>query len=209
MGDDGHAVVVWVEINKSPLGAIGNQVYVQALNPDGTKRGANVLVSRPPDSPSFDDPSIALWRDNVHVGYVSGNARGVWDILVATSIDGGATFAPAVKANDDPSCATHFHHQIATDARGGVHAIWYDNRYLDGNVFYAASPPADAMNPLAFGKNTFVNDQPFTFSARRDQTNWLGDYLGFVAVGNEIYAAWGDNRVANRTQVYFAKGTVQ
>src|SRR5262249_32458280 len=79
MGDAGHAVVVWVEIRQSPLGAIGNQVYVQALNPDGTKRGANVLVSRPPDSPSFDDPSIALWRDNVHVGYVSGNVHGVWD----------------------------------------------------------------------------------------------------------------------------------
>ena len=34
------------------------------------------------------------------------------------------------------------------DAKGNLHAIWYDNRYLTGNLFWTMAGPADAMNPL-------------------------------------------------------------
>lgn len=202
----GAGYIVWVEIDDDLFGSTQNAVYLQAFNPDGTMSGANVKVTAGADSPVFDDPSVAADRDNVYVGFISGTPRGVWDVRVAASLDGGATFTPSVKANDDPSCATHFHHQIVTDENGNVHAAWYDNRYLDGNVFYAWSPPADRMNKLGFGRNQFVNDVAFTFTTRRDMANWLGDYLGLWSAGNEIYAAWTDNRAANRSHIYFARG---
>jgi hypothetical protein len=207
-GENGTAYIAWVEIGQEQFGSTSNAIYLQRFNADVTKLGANVKVTRIPDSPVFEDPSVAAFQNNVYVGFISGDDSGVWDVRVAASLDGGATFAKSVKANDDPSCATHFHHQVVADSKGNVHAVWYDNRYLEGNVFYANSGPADAMNALAFGKNSFVNDVPFTFTTRRDMANWLGDYLGMWVRGSELYAAWTDNRTTNQSHIYFAKGPV-
>src|SRR5207249_4884449 len=97
---------------------------------------------------------------------------------------------------------------IAVDGKGNVHAIWYDNRYLDGNLFWSMSAPASAGVPLQFGANRMVNDRSFQFTTSRISSNWLGDYLGLATAGNEIYAVWSDPRTRNATHVYFAKGTI-
>jgi hypothetical protein len=202
---NGRVVTTWVEITQQQFGATDNFVYSQVFNNDFTKAGSNVRVTKGADSPAFEDPSIAVDGANVYVGFISGTPNGDWDVRVATSLDGAGTFGPSIKVNDDRTCATHFHHQIAVDPKGNVHAIWYDNRFLTGNVFYAMSPPADMMNPLAFGQNVFVNDAPLTFTTRRDMSNWLGDYLGLIATPTGIYAAWSDNRLNNQSHIFFAK----
>jgi hypothetical protein len=202
---NGRVVTTWVEIQQEQFGATSNAVFAQAIKPDFTLDGSNVKVTKGADSPAFEDPSIGVDGMNVYVGFISGTPAGNWDVRVAASLDGAATFGPSVKVNDDRTCATHFHHQIAVDGKGNVHAIWYDNRFLAGNVFYAMSPPADAMNPLLFGKNVFVNDQAFTFTTRRDMGNWLGDYLGLIATPTGLYAAWTDNRLNNASHIFFAK----
>jgi hypothetical protein len=206
-GADGKVYVAWIELAGGVFGAMSNQMYFQRLAADGTLDGANVLASGGTDSPGFDEPSIAVAGSNVYVGFASGPPTGAWDIRVSASIDGGATFEPSVKVNDDATCATHFHHQLAVDGSGRLHAIWYDNRYLFGSVMHAQSPAATSTTPLAFGVNTYVNSAPFTFTTRRDQTNWLGDYLGFAIVGNSLYASWTDNRMLNLSRIQFAKGT--
>ena len=91
IGQNGLPVVAWVEIGNVQFGSTQNQVYVQRFNQDGTKNGGNVLVTHPPDSPAFEDPSITVSGNNVYVGFVSGTPKGVWDIQVAASLDGGAT----------------------------------------------------------------------------------------------------------------------
>ncbi len=114
-----------------------------------------------------------------------------------------------VTANDDPPCATHYHPQIAVDAKGNLHVIWFDNRYLVGNIFYAESGPADAMNPLRFGPNTFVNDASFPFVTRFADPAWPGDYLGLVAVSSGLYAVWSDGRDdTGRAHIRLARGTL-
>ena len=209
VGADGRPAIVWAEIGQQQFGSTDNQVYFQRINADGTRLGGNVLVTAGSDSPAYDDPSIALAGKSVYVGFISGSPRGDWDVRVAASLDGGAHFSPSVKVNDDATCATHFHHQIAVDGKGAVHAIWFDNRFLEGNVFYAESGPADLMNPLKFGANVFVNDTPFEFTTRRDMSNLLGDYLG-LAIGNqEIYAAWTDARITNNSHIFFAKAPLK
>ncbi len=201
---DGKPFVVWGEAGGDPNGSTANQAYLQRMNADGTRSGANVLVTGGGDAPAADDPSIAVRGNDVYVGFVSGAAIGGWDIRVAASSDGGATFAPSVKVNSDATCATHLHHQLAIDGNGAVHAIWYDNRYLTGNVFHAAAPTGSA---LAFGANTFVNDTAFGFATWRNQPSWLGDYLGFAIVGQTMYAAWTDPRDAQASHIRFTKGT--
>jgi hypothetical protein len=208
VGSDGLAVVVWMELAGNQFGDTANRIVLQRFQLDGTPNGANVVVSGAGDSPPFEDPSVASAPPNVYVGFISGTSRGDWDVRVAASLDGGGTFGPAVKVNDDPTCATHFHHQIGVAANGDVHAIWYDNRYLVGNVFHASSPAAAAGAPLAFGANGFVNHASFPFTTSRVTMGWLGDYLGLWLAGGEIYASWSDPRAMGTSRIFFAKGTL-
>ena len=206
VGADGRALVTWVELQSQELGSTVNRVYVQALLGDGTLDGSNVQVTGATDSPVFDDPSLAIDGPNVYVGFVSGTPKGDWDVRVAASLDGGKTFAPSVKVNDDPTCGTHYHQQIAVDHSRNLHAIWFDNRYGAGSVMHAAARPASMSGPLVFGANTFVNDAPFRFTTSRSSTAWEGDYLGLVAAGGELYAAWTDPRIAATSRIWFARG---
>ena len=109
-------------------------------------------------------------------------------------------FLASVMANDDPICATHFHHQIAVDADGNVHAIWYDNRYLAGNVFTRSSPPTPRWTRCSRSARTqFVNDAPFTFTTRRDHAE-LARRLSRASPSSasEIYAVWSDTAPQQR-----------
>jgi hypothetical protein len=207
---DGRGFITWFEIGptQQSFGSRDNAVYLQRFSAANGFDGLNVRVTGGTDSPAFDDPSIAVFGQNVYVGFISGDATGAWDVRVATSTDGGSHFSASVKVNDDPVCATHFHHQIAVDGMGHVHALWYDNRYLTGNVFHAVSPPAAPGTALHFGPSSFVNDTAFTFYTRRDVPGWLGDYLGVAIVGSSIYASWTDNRTTNQGQIYFSKGVL-
>jgi hypothetical protein len=209
-GANGRRYVAWFEIGPmmQMLGSPDNTIDLQRFDAEGSPIGMNLPVTGGSDSPAFEDPSVAVFGNNVYVGFISGDSTGAWDVRVATSTDGGSHFMPSVKVNDDPSCATHFHHQIVVDEMGNVHAVWYDNRYLKGNVFHAVSPPATAMSPLHFGASTFVNDTVFDFATRRDVPTWLGDYLGVTIVGSSIYAAWTDNRVTHQGQIFFARGSI-
>jgi hypothetical protein len=83
--------------------------------------------------------------------------------------------------------------------------VWYDNRYLVGNVFHAASGPAQSTAPLGFGKNTFVNDASFPFTTERDTEGWLGDYLGMAASGSTLFVVWSDPRNQAGSQIYFTR----
>lgn len=205
--ESGRAYVVWTEVLQDALGDVDNRVYLQAFGKDGVAVGSNVRVSAGMDSPTFEDASIVARGDQVYVGFISGNASGAWDVRVAKSDDQGATFSPTVKVNDDVSCATHFHHTLAIGADGQVHALWYDNRYLVGNVFYAHSTnaPGDA---LVFSPNTFANDASFEFTTSRSSELWLGDYLGLTLLGSELYGVWTDPR-DGLAAIRFAKGTVE
>jgi len=205
-GADGRAYVVWLEYSGDTYGSRLNQLYLQRLNADGTTSGSNVLVTGGQDSPTYDDPAIGAASSNVYVGFASGNLDGDWDIRMVASIDGGATFGPSVKVNDDARCATHFHPQLAIDGGGNVHAIWMDNRYLVGNVFHAVSPPAAAGTPLQFGVNTFVDDGSFAFTTGPELGPWISPYLGLVAAGNALYAVWTDTPASGAAHIQFAKG---
>jgi hypothetical protein len=208
VGSDGKAYATWIEIGAQQFGATTNQVYVQAIDSDATKLGKNVLVTGGADSPTFDDPSIAVSGSNVYVGFISGTSSGNWDVRVGASLDSAASFQPSVKVNDDATCATHFHHQIVVDGAGNVHAIYYDNRYLVGNVFHQQSPPAATGQNLAFSPVTFVNSATFPFTTSRADQNWLGDYLGLAVGANTLHALWTDPRLGT-AQIFYAKASLQ
>ena len=145
---------------------------------------------------------VAADDTNPNVVYAAYQSlAGDYDIYVHRSTDAGATWGPAVQANEDPGSR----HQIfpTIDVSGGVlHAAWYDfrnsvtpsNEALD--VYYASSSAWPAFshnervtdvshngNCLLFGGGTAAFHGDYNeLDARRDGLNHV------------VHVAWADNR---------------
>ncbi len=118
----------------------------------------------------------AVWYD-----YRSGSAH----IYFAKSTDGGATFGPVVKVDDDISPKDHLYPCMTADAQGNLYVAWHDRRNGDSSgfdIYFAKSTDGGAT----FGPNVQINDDVTS----TDQTT------ASIAVGTDgtIYVAWRDYR---------------
>lgn len=122
--DDGARLLVWRE-----LGAKGSNVYLARRPADGAI-GDPVRVNEAPDS-------VLSWNHDENrpaVAFGPGGAVAVaWtaddgNVRAAVSSDGGATFAPSVRLNQDEAPAYHALPAIAFDAAGVLHGVWIDAR---------------------------------------------------------------------------------
>ena len=186
---DGQLSVIWIEYTDQQFGSTANAVYLQQVDTDGKLTGGNVKISGETDSPGYDVPSLAVWGSTIAVAFASGDDSGAWDIHLVHSIDGGASFQPSVKLNDDPTCATHFRPSIGFDAAGLLHAIFYDNRYLSGNVFYATAALGGLAGPVV-SANQRVSATGFRFSTSGQGFSVLSDYLGLAITPTGIFASY-------------------
>jgi hypothetical protein len=122
----------------------------------------------------FSNPQVAIdtRRKLVYVAYPAGTPDGRWDIFLATSRDGGASFS-RVKVNDDRSCANHRTPQMALGPTGAVHLVWTENRSGTGGLAYARCDSGGQK----CGPNEAVTDRPMTsYSLARFTPRWLGEY---------------------------------
>jgi hypothetical protein len=155
------------------------------------------IVSRPTDSPVYTQPPVGVDGPMVaHVVYVSGDAAGAWDIILATSTDGGQTWRHR-KVNDDPeSCALHMLPAMVVDTvTHAVHVTWLENRFGEGAVAYSRCP-GDPATPC--GRNEQVSDRGFRLSSSRNPQIWHGDYMGLtLSPQGELWAGWSDTRTGS------------
>jgi hypothetical protein len=135
----------------------------------------------------------------------------VWDdfrtntssVLFTRSLNGGATWSPALRVNDSPF-EEHFFSSVAVSA-GVVSVVWYDSRFgqlANGTItgldlFYAQSTDAGAsfsvnlkvtsasFNPNLVERADFGDTQPF-----------MGDYIQVAASPGTVHPIWADNRDA-------------
>ncbi len=187
-GADGQLYVIWVEYTDQEFGSTANAVYLQRFDAEGKLQGGNVEVSGETDSPGYDVPSLAVSGSKVAIAFASGDDTGAWDVRLVHSLDGGATFAPSVKINDDATCATHFRPTIAFDAGGVLQVVFYDNRYLQANVFYA-TVALESTGPVV-SANQVVTAKGFRFSTASQGFSVLSDYLGLATSPTGIYTTY-------------------
>ncbi len=132
----------------------------------------------------------------LEVPYACDNLTGYHsDILFRTSTDGGATFSPPAKVNDDPPGKDQYYPWMTVTANGTIWAGWHDRRE-DPNDYrhrwyesYSTDEGATwhkldgslGNEPIAS-----VSSLPFSF---------IGDYAGLGAVGNTVLPMWWDSRV--------------
>ena len=174
-------------------------------------RGGHVRIAKSIDRGHLFGPSQAVdpgdqaadWPNAITVSpdgtkvYVAYQSRtpgkiDVFDVKVAYSLDGGATWQTPVKVNDDATCATHWLPGIGLGPAGDVWTIWYDNRYGGERVLGAEGWLTGRA--LSFGKNFAVTDgSSGPFSTGRAYGT-ISDYLGFVTSGSLAVAGWADLR---------------
>lgn len=113
--------------------------------------------------------------------------NGDLDVFCSTSVDGGRTWTPAVRVNDDPmhNGAEQFFQWLAVDpVDGTANVIFYDRRGDSENrkqiVVLARSPD---------GGRSFKN-YSWTDEAFEAGDVFFGDYTGLAAFGGRVYGIW-------------------
>jgi hypothetical protein len=145
--------------------------------------------------------------NTVYVAYMAktGNPSNA-NIFVARSTDGGNTWGPSVRVNDDITSKHQFFPTIAV-SHGTLHVAWYDFRNSPNpgfpsatnnvlNVYYASSNTAGVIYP-SFSPNLKVTT--VGFNPRCIGVNqFIGDYIELTArfdgTQHVVHIAWSDAR---------------
>jgi hypothetical protein len=196
-GTPSNVGVAWVGVNTANalalLGDPTNHVALRRSTDGGNTFGSTITVSRTRmDSPVVEPPWIVMTPHVLHVLYVTGGLLGVWNVVLATSSDGGMTWAYRTVNDDDP-CATHAIPAMALDpGSGDAHVIFLDNRFGPGEVVYARCP-ADPSQRCS--RNAVVSSTPFVMSTTTDPSATLGTHSALLrASDGTLWAAWTDTR---------------
>lgn len=136
-------------------------------------------------------PSLAV--DGAGAVYLAWHdfRKGDQDIYFSRSTDGGQTFNPNVRVNDDSGTAGQFNPSLAVDDEGRVHVAWHDLRNGHADIYYAVS-----HDGVTFSRNIRVND---------DEGEALQFHPSLAINGRgDVGIAWEDYRNGH-ADVYFAK----
>jgi len=143
----------------SLLGDPRNAIYYTNSDDGGQKFIPPVQVSASGEGVPFYFGKPRLLADFtrafLYAIYPSGSPDGRWDIILATSVDGGITWKRTT-VNDDSPCASHVLPTGVVDNRGNVHVMWIENRSGMGTVAYSVcTPEGKKCSP-----NEAISEQP-------------------------------------------------
>lgn len=136
-------------------------------------------------------PSIAVDRQGVVYVAWQDYRRNQADIYFAKSTDGGQSFGPNVRVNDDLGRAGQLSPALAVDDSGTISVAWHDMRTGNPDIFFATSTDGGKT----FSRNVRVDDDPGT----------AGQYDPSLAVDarGAVYVAWHDLR-SGQPDIFFA-----
>ncbi|MCK5291757.1 MAG: hypothetical protein KAR39_07055 [Thermoplasmata archaeon] len=165
----------------------------------------NISWGEQPSVAIGDDDKIHVvwkdWRNDADLKWVSGGGiDGInnADIYYANSTDGGKSFNPSVRVDDDggtSSVATSISRRIlALDSLRGVHVVWMDAREGFPTIYYANSTDGG----ISFSENIKV---PHV------DANAMNPSLA-ISPNDEVFVAWYDYRNAStNADIYLAFST--
>jgi hypothetical protein len=156
-----------------------------------------------PDKRINDDSSGELhWDPRIAVDS-KGDIYCVWednrdgigpDIYFSKSTDGGNTFSPNIKINDNIDSSAQMQPSIAIDDSDNIYVVWEDGRDFDSNIYLANS-----------------TDGGLSFSANKKITNFIPFIFrqspSIAAAGNgSLHIAWCDDRNSNY-DIFYSNST--
>ncbi|MEK9136533.1 MAG: T9SS type A sorting domain-containing protein, partial [Bacteroidota bacterium] len=192
IGPNGEVYTAW----SGPLG-----IMFDKSTDGGVTWGGDIFVSDQPGGWDFDIPGInrcnglpitacdmsnSPHRGNIYVNWSDQRNGAInTDIFLAKSTDGGATWSPATRVNDDMIAAQQFFTWMTIDQTTGyLYFVFYDRRNTSGNatdVFVARSTD---------GGETFTNFKVSQASFAPTSGVFFGDYTNIAAYRGKIYPIW-------------------
>lgn len=167
-------------------------------------------------------PEIAVDRNNgnIYAVWQDSRFRGVDEIVLSMSTDGGFTWSTPIKVDQTPSNATAGNQQafvsnvrVADD--GTVAVTYYDFRNNDANPgvptdYWIVHCHSNCSNAASWGGEVHLSSTSFdieqTPAARGPFGYFLGEYEGLTSVGNNfltVFIQGNDGNAANRTDAFF------
>lgn len=189
----------------------GGEVYVAWSGPrgimfdrsldGGLTFGRDVFVAEQPGGWAFDVPGmyrcngLPITACDVSQSPYRGTVYVCWsdqrhgeddtDVFLSKSTDGGITWSPATRVNDDMRGRQQFFPWLAIDQSAGVlYCVFYDRRNTVGDatdVYLAISRD---------GGETFQNSRVSKSSFVPDPAVFFGDYIGIAARDRHVYPIW-------------------
>lgn len=205
---EGRVFVVWEQFNRSNQ---SKGIYIAISDNGGIsfdfirKVNDNISWGEQPSIAIGDDDKIHVvwndWRNDADLKWVSGGGiDGInnADIYYANSTDGGESFNPNVRVDDDggtSSVATSTSRRIlALDSMRGIHVVWMDAREGFPTIYYANSTDGG----ISFSKSIKV---PHV------DANAMNPSLA-ISPNDEVFVAWYDYRNAStKADIYLAFST--
>lgn len=193
--DETGVTVVWEADRDGELH--NHQVYADRWPRDGAGFGPDVLVEPDPDGRTMSlEPRIVARGEDLAVAWYD-DRDGAYDVLVATSADGGATWTEPVRVDSDPpGSAFSSRPKIARDADGTTWVAWEDSRDGDADVYVArADDPAAGFEPEV-----------------RIDGGAPGEAASFepqlCAGGDAVYVVWHDARASETDRDVWYNGSL-
>ncbi len=148
----------------------------------GTNQTAPVIVAHPTQASTL----YAAWVDS---------RNGHYDIYVARSTDGGATWLASAKVNDDAGDSAQYEPSIAIGTDGTLYLAWTDECTGDADIYVTRSTDGGDT----WSTNVQANDD--RNAAAQSEPSLL--YGG----SNTLYLAWRDKRNIGTGGIYFARSS--
>ena len=132
------------------------------------------------------DTSSSPYRGNIYILW-SDQRNGTYDtdVFLKKSTDGGDTWGPLIRVNDDlPGRQQFFPWMTVDQTNGHIYAVFYDRRdaYDRKTEVYVARS--------SDGGETFQNFKVSDFPFNPIQGIFFGDYIGIAAHKGKIYPIW-------------------
>lgn len=142
---------------------------------------------------SFPLPALAADQSgNVYAAWHDAR-NGDWDVFVRHSADGGRSWGPPRRLNNDAlgNGRNQYAVRLAAGRRGRLDAVFYDR----------SEDPANRHSQVVYSSST---DQGLTFArpvrlTSQPSAGVTGDRLALVEDGSSVVAAWADTRNATST----------
>jgi hypothetical protein len=182
--------IVWFDLRNNTQG----DIYYANSTDGGLFFNENIKVN---DAPNGSwDPSIAIdGNDNIYIVWTDNrNDTTKSDIFFSRSIDGGLSFSPNMKVNDDNLTSIEQRTPSIATGNGIIGIVWSDSRNSGyESIYYANSTD----NGDSFNINRRVDDD-YTAPFKARPVLAIND--------NKIGIAWADKR-NGEYDIYFANST--
>lgn len=192
VGPEGEVYVAWA----GPQG-----IMFDKSTDGGVTFGSDIFVTSQPGGWDFNVPGIyrcnglpitacdvssSPYRGHIYINW-SDQRNGITDtdVYLIKSTNGGETWSPVKRVNNDITVAQQFFNWMTIDQTTGfLYVVFYDRRETAGNatdVYVARSTN---------GGETFTNFKVSQSSFTPSSFVFFGDYTGIAAADRKVYPIW-------------------